>query len=86
MLMLKTIFRRAKTLFWTAFSIVVILLAVGFGRNLEDGSVVRLGLDYDLRDALSVGGGILLYQAGDLPPLSAFGRNDRLYLQAKYSF
>jgi uncharacterized protein (TIGR02099 family) len=31
MLMLKTIFRRAKTLFWTAFSIVVILLAVGVG-------------------------------------------------------
>jgi len=64
----------------------VTLLAVGFGMNLEDGSVVRLGVDYDLRDALSVGGGILLYQDGDLPPLSAFGRNDRVYLQAKYSF
>ena len=64
----------------------VTLLAVGFGRNLEDGSAVRLGVDYDLRDGLSIGGGVLLYQAGDLPPLSAYGRNDRVYLQAKYSF
>jgi hypothetical protein len=64
----------------------VMLLAVGFGKELEDGSVVRLGVDYDVLDALSIGGGILLYQTGDLPPLSAFGRNDRLYLQAKYSF
>jgi hypothetical protein len=64
----------------------VALLAVGFGRNLEDGSAVRLGVDYDLRDGLSIGGGILLYQAGDLPPLSAYGRNDRVYLQAKYNF
>ena len=31
MVALKTILRRAKTLFWTAFSIVVILLAVGMG-------------------------------------------------------
>jgi hypothetical protein len=62
------------------------LLAIGFGITLEDGSGVRLGVDYDLRDALTIGGGILLYQDGDLPPLSAFGRNDRVYLQAKYSF
>ena len=64
----------------------VTLLAVGFGKQLEDGSVVRLGVDYDLLDALSIGGGVLLYQSGDLPPLGAFGRNDRVYLQAKYSF
>jgi hypothetical protein len=62
------------------------LLAIGFGITLEDGSGVRLGVDYDLRDALTIGGGILLYQDGDLPPLSAFGRNDRVYLQARYSF
>jgi hypothetical protein len=62
------------------------LLAVGFGKQLEDGSVVRLAVDYDLLDALSIGGGLLLYQTGDLPPLSAFGRNDRIYLHAKYSF
>lgn len=64
----------------------VTLLAVGFGKKLEDGSVVRLGVDYDLLDALSIGGGVLLFQSGDLPPLSAFGRNDRVYLQTKYSF
>ena len=64
----------------------VMLLAVGFGKKLEDGSVVRLSVDYDLLDALSIGGGLLLYQTGDLPPLSAFGRNDRVYLHAKYSF
>jgi hypothetical protein len=64
----------------------VTLLAVGFGKELEDGSVIRLGADYELRDALSIGGGVLLYQDGDLPPLSAFGRNDRVYLHAKFSF
>jgi hypothetical protein len=64
----------------------VMLLAVGFGKKLEDGSAVRLGADYDLLDALTIGGGILLFQSGDLPPLSAFGRNDRVYVQAKYSF
>jgi hypothetical protein len=43
------------------------LLAIGFGIALEDGSGVRLGVDYDLRDALSPSEAILLYQDGDLP-------------------
>jgi hypothetical protein len=62
------------------------LLAVGFGKKLEDGSAVRFELEYDLLDAVSIGGGVLLFQSGDLPPLSAFGRNDRVYLHARYSF
>jgi hypothetical protein len=62
------------------------LLAVGFGKRLEDGSAVRLSADYDLLDSLSIGGGLLLFQSGDLPPVGDFGRNDRVYLQAKYSF
>ncbi len=64
----------------------VTLLAVGFGKKIEDGGVVRLGVDYDLLDALSVGGGVLLFESGDLPPLSAFGPNDRVYFETRYSF
>ena len=30
--------------------------------------------------------GLLLYQGGDLPPLSEWGRNDRLFFDLKWSF
>jgi hypothetical protein len=33
-----------------------------------------------------VGGGLLLFQSGDLVQLSQVGRNDRLFLTLKYSF
>jgi hypothetical protein len=54
--------------------------------NARDGSIVRFDVDYDIRDALSAGMGILLYQTGDLPPLSQWGRNDRLFFRLKWSF
>ncbi len=54
--------------------------------NARDGSILRLDAEYDIRDALSVGAGILLYQAGDLPPFSEWGRNDRLFFNLKWSF
>jgi len=62
------------------------LVAVVFGNHAQDGSVVRLDLRYDLRDALVLGGGILLFQHGDRIPFDSISRNDRVFLELKYSF
>lgn len=61
-------------------------LVVLVGWNGGDGSIVRLSADYELRDALGIGAGIVLYQKGDLPPLNSWGRNDRLIFNLKWSF
>ena len=54
--------------------------------DASDGSAVRLDLEYDVRDALTVMAGILLFQSGDLPLFGSFARNDRLIFRAKWSF
>jgi len=63
-------------------------MAIGvlFGWDARDGSVFRFDVQYDLRDALEAGVGILLYQNGDLPPFDEWGRNDRLIFNVKWSF
>ncbi len=61
-------------------------LAFLLGWNGGEGSILRLDLSYDLRDALRIGVGILLYQTGEEPPLDAWGRNDRLIFNARWSF
>jgi hypothetical protein len=61
-------------------------LGVVFGERAQDGSVVRLQADYDLRDALVVTGGILLFQNGDPFLFSDIDDNDRIFLEVKYSF
>jgi hypothetical protein len=62
------------------------LLAVIFGERAQDGSLVRLSADYELREALIVGGGLLLFQNGDLPEFTRIGRNDRVFAEVEYSF
>lgn len=64
----------------------VTVLALAFGNHAQDGSVVRLSASYDLRDALVVSGGILLFQKGDRIPFDSIARNDRLFVELKYSF
>ena len=63
-------------------------LAVLFGWDASHGSIVRLTADYDLRDALVIGAGVVLYQDGDgeTPPFDAWGRNDRVIMNIKWSF
>jgi hypothetical protein len=61
-------------------------LAVVFGLTADDGGFMRLSLDYDLRDALTLGCGVVLYKGGDLPTFEGIRRNDRLFFTAKYSF
>ncbi len=64
----------------------VTLLGVIFGVDARDGSIARVDLEYDVLDALTASVGILLYQAGDLPPLDGWARNDRLIFGLKWSF
>ena len=52
-----------------------------------DGSQEIFDMDEDeLMDALSLGGGIVLYQEGDSPALGDVGKNDRLFLRIEYAF
>jgi hypothetical protein len=64
----------------------VTLLGVVFGIKAQDGSTVRLSAEYELREALELSGGVLLFQSGDLVAFSQVGRNDRVFLGIKYSF
>jgi hypothetical protein len=62
------------------------VVAVLFSGDPEVGSVVRIDANYELRDALVLTGGFVLYQEGDVPPLSTWGDNDRFFFELKYSF
>ncbi|HKA15509.1 MAG TPA: DUF1302 family protein [Myxococcota bacterium] len=62
------------------------LVGIVLGWDARDGSIARFDLDYDVLDALTVGVGLLLYQRGDLPPLDAWGDNDRVIFNVKWSF
>jgi hypothetical protein len=61
-------------------------LAAIFGTPADGGGFMRLSCDYELRDALTIGGGIVLYLGGDFPIFEGIRRDDRLFLTAKYSF
>jgi hypothetical protein len=63
-------------------------LSVVFGALAQDGAVLRFTGDYDLRDGLSVGGGIQIWlPGGDADGrLDPFAQNDRIFARIKYSF
>jgi hypothetical protein len=63
-------------------------LAVVLGERAQDGAVLRFTAEYELRDALVLGGGIQIWLAGtsDVGRLDPFAGNDRLFLRLKYSF
>ena len=61
-------------------------LATVFGAHAEDGAVLRVSFDYDLRDALVVGGGLVVYQKGDTPPFTFIDDHDRFFVRLRYSF
>ncbi|MGH0032193.1 MAG: DUF1302 family protein [Myxococcota bacterium] len=62
-------------------------LGVVFGERGQNGMVHRLEATWDLRDALSVTGGALIYVAGKSPsPANDWSRNDRLFVDLEWSF
>ncbi len=71
---------------WLNARLQTTLLALMFGVDFRDGAVIRAQGSYTFRDGLVGTLGILLYEAGDLPPLSDWGRNDRVFIDLKWSF
>lgn len=57
-----------------------------FGLTGDDGAFERYTIEYDVNDSLSVLFGIVTYQSGDLPEMQNIGKNDRVLIEAKYSF
>jgi hypothetical protein len=45
-----------------------------------------MSLEYDVMDAFSVTGGVMLYQTGDNVYFRSLNENDRLFFEARYSF
>jgi hypothetical protein len=62
------------------------LLVMIYGPSDADGSFERLALDYDLTDTITVRGGAVLYQSGDLLTMQEVGDNDRVFAELRYSF
>ena len=63
-------------------------VALVAGWRAEDGSVFRSSLEYDVFDAFSITGGILVFEEGngEQPQIAGLDRGDRLFFSAKYSF
>jgi len=62
------------------------LLALIFEVSARDGAVLRADVDYEVFEAVSVGLGVILYEAGTLPPVDGWQHNDRVIFSAKWSF
>ncbi len=80
----QTVLRYSGDFLYDSFHVV--MLASTFGVTGNDGSLQRFSMEYDVTDDLSVMVGIVAYQSGDKTPFRNIGDNDRLFLQAKYSF
>jgi hypothetical protein len=68
-----------NTLTWT-------LLAAVYGTHGENGGFQRCAVDYDLTDSIVLRAGFTAYQSGDKAQMQAIGDNDRIFLEAKFSF
>ena len=64
----------------------VTALAVWFSWDGEGGSTFRLSGEYDLTDNITLGGGVIFYNDGNLRPFEMIHRNDRAFFDMKYSF
>ncbi|MGI9590566.1 MAG: hypothetical protein ACR2P8_04295, partial [Myxococcota bacterium] len=71
---------------WLNARLQTTVLVLVFGAGFQDGAVVRGQGAYTIRDGLVLSAGILAFIAGDLPPLSDWEKNDRLFIDLKWSF
>jgi hypothetical protein len=67
-------------------TLTLTLLVSVYGETWQDGAYQRLSAEYEIADAFTVDGGVVLYQSGNLPVFNDVGDNDRLFLEFKYSF
>ena len=61
-------------------------LATIYGENGGDGALFRLKGEYEWTDSVSVSGGAVFYESGDLSFFEKIGGNDMLFLDVQYSF
>ena len=52
----------------------------------DDGGLNRVSLEYDVMDAFSIKGGVMIYQSGDSLYFQSLNDNDRIFFEARYSF
>ena len=67
-------------------TLTLTLLLALYGETGQDGAYQRISAEFEIIDAVTVDGGIILYQSGNLPAFNNVGDNDRFFLEFKYSF
>ncbi len=67
-------------------ALTLTFLATGYGEKWQGGSYQRISAEYNIADSITVKGGIVFYQSGDLPMFKDIGGNDKIFFELKYSF
>ena len=62
------------------------LVGMIIGKGGQDGGLNRMSLEYDVMDAFSVTGGVMLYQPGENSYFQSLNENDRIFFEVRYSF
>ncbi len=62
------------------------LVGMMIGKSGQDGGLNRMSLEYDVMDAFSVTGGVMLYQPGENAYFQSLNENDRIFFETRYSF
>lgn len=63
-----------------------VIVATRFGETLDEGGITRAQLSYEMRQALELTWGIVLYHRGEQWPFDAIADNDRVFIEMEYSF
>ena len=69
-----------------ATALAVLFFGDSDGPGNDPGAVMRFDASYELAEALVATAGIVIYEEGDVPPLSTWGDNDRIFFELKWSF
>ncbi|MBG56490.1 MAG: ligand-binding protein SH3 [Deltaproteobacteria bacterium] len=62
------------------------ILGTMIGKWGDDGGLNRASLEYEMMDAFSVKGGVMIYQPGDSLYFQSLNDNDRIFFEARFSF
>lgn len=67
-------------------SLHLTLAGMMIGKSGKDGGLNRASLEYDVMDAFSIKGGLMIYQPGESLYFRSLNDNDRLFFEVRYSF
>lgn len=62
------------------------IFGIFYDLDADGGALQRYSLEYDVIDALSIKGGVIFYQSGEMTAFKNVAENDRLFAELKYSF